>query len=154
MVLIIALVVFLLVRLLINHTAFGRNMYGLGGNREALFLGGRESGARGDGGLYRRGRSGGHRRRAVWRRAPLPDIPITASSGSSTPSLRRSSAGNSFSEGNGNILKTVLGVLFIQILKTGLNISGVSPQSQSFLLGLIVVAAISIDVLLKTRKEA
>lgn len=62
--------------------------------------------------------------------------------------------GNSFSEGNGNIFKTVLGVLFIQILRTGLNISGVSPQSQSFLLGLIVVAAISIDVFLKARKEA
>ena len=62
--------------------------------------------------------------------------------------------GNSFSEGRGNINKTVLGVLFIQILKTGLNISGVSPQAQSFLLGLIVVVAISTDVLIKLRKEA
>lgn len=153
MVLIIALVVFLLVRLLINHTAFGRNMYGLGGNREALFLGGVNP-VRAETVVFT----------VAGVLVGIAGVLFAARSASGHPDYGKQwefnaiaatiIGGNSFSEGNGNILKTVLGVLFIQILKTGLNISGVSPQSQSFLLGLIVVAAISIDVLLKTRKEA
>ena len=153
MVLIIALVAFLLVRLLINHTAFGRNMYGLGGNREALFLGGVNP-VRAETVVFT----------VAGVLVGIAGVLFAARSASGHPDYGKQwefnaiaatiIGGNSFSEGNGNILKTVLGVLFIQILKTGLNISGVSPQSQSFLLGLIVVAAISIDVLLKTRKEA
>lgn len=153
MVLIIAVVVFFLVRLLIYRTPFGRNMYGLGGNREALFLGGVDP-VRAEivtftmagvlvgiaGVLFAARSASGH-----------PDYGKQWEFNAIAATII---GGNSFSEGNGNIYKTVLGVLFIQILKTGLNISGVSPQSQAFLLGLIVVVAISIDVLLKARKEA
>lgn len=153
MVLIIAVIVFFLVRLLIYRTPFGRNMYGLGGNREALFLGGVDP-VRAEivtftmagvlvgiaGVLFAARSASGH-----------PDYGKQWEFNAIAATII---GGNSFSEGNGNIYKTVLGVLFIQILKTGLNISGVSPQSQAFLLGLIVVVAISIDVLLKARKEA
>lgn len=153
MVMIIALLVFLVVWLLVYRTAFGRNMYGLGGNREALFLGGVDP-VKAEiiiftvGGIL----------------VGMAGILFAARSASGHPDYGKQwefnaiaatiIGGNSFSEGNGNIFKTMLGVLFIQILKTGLNISGVSPQSQSFLLGLIVVVAISTDVLLKARKEA
>lgn len=152
MVLILAAAVFFLTKLLIDRTAFGRNMYGLGGNREALFL------------------SGVNTVRAeivVFTVAGIlvgvAGVIFAARSASGHPDYGKQwefnaiaatiIGGNSFSEGRGNITKTALGVLFIQILKTGLNVSGVSPQAQSFLLGLIVVAAISTDVLIKLRKE-
>lgn len=153
MVMIIALLAFLFAWVLIYRTSFGRNMYGLGGNREALFLGGVDPvkaeiivftiggvlvGIAGV--LFASRSAAGH-----------PDYGKQWEFNAIAATII---GGNSFSEGNGNIFKTVLGVLFIQILKTGLNISGVSPQSQSFLLGLIVVVAISLDVVLKTRKEA
>ena len=153
MVLIIAVIVFFLVRLLIYRTPFGRNMYGLGGNREALFLGGVDP-VRAEVVTFT----------MAGVLVGIAGVLFAARSASGHPDYGKQwefnaiaatiIGGNSFSEGNGNIYKTVLGVLFIQILKTGLNISGVSPQSQAFLLGLIVVVAISIDVLLKARKEA
>ena len=153
MVLIIAVIVFFLVRLLIYRTPFGRNMYGLGGNREALFLGGVDP-VRAEVVTFT----------MAGVLVGIAGVLFAARSASGHPDYGKQwefnaiaatiIGGNSFSEGNGNIYNTALGVLFIQILKTVLNISGVSPQSQAFLLGLIVVVAISIDVLLKARKEA
>lgn len=153
MVMILAILVFFLVWVLIYRTAFGRNMYGLGGNREALFLGGVNP-VKAEIMVFT----------AAGVLVGIAGVLFAARSASGHPDYGKQwefnaiaatiIGGNSFSEGNGNIFKTVMGVLFIQILKTGLNISGVSPQSQSFLMGVIVVAAISIDVLLKTRKEA
>lgn len=153
MVMILALLVFWLVWLLVYRTAFGRNMYGLGGNREALFLGGVDP-VKAEIMVFT----------VAGVLVGIAGVLFAARSASGHPDYGKQwefnaiaatiIGGNSFSEGNGNIFKTVMGVMFIQILKTGLNISGVSPQSQSFLMGVIVVAAISIDVLLKTRKEA
>lgn len=153
MVFLIALLVFLMMKLVIDRTAFGRNMYGLGGSREALYLSGVNT---------------VKAETVVFTMAGLlvgvAGVIFAARSASGHPDYGKQwefnavaatiIGGNSFSEGRGSISKTVLGVLFIQILKTGLNISGVSPQSQSFLLGLIVVAAISTDVYVKLRKEA
>lgn len=152
MVLIIAVAVFLLVKLLIDRTSFGRNMYGLGGNREALFLSGVNT-VKAETLVFT----------MVGVLAGVAGVIFAARSASGHPDYGKQwefnaiaatiIGGNSFSEGRGNIYKTALGVLFIQILKTGLNISGVSPQSQSFLLGLIVVVAISTDVMVKIKKE-
>ena len=153
MVLIIAVVVFFLVWVLIYRTSFGRNMYGLGGNREALFLGGVDP-VKAEVVVFT----------VVGILVGIAGVLFAARSGSGHPDYGKQwefnaiaatiIGGNSFSEGHGNIFKTVLGVLFIQILKTGLNLAGVSPQAQPFVLGFIVVAAISIDVLAKSRKEA
>ncbi len=147
----IALIVFFIIKFVIDKTSFGRNMYGLGGNREALFL------------------SGVNIKRAellifttAGLLAGIGGVIFAARSASGHPSYGAGwefdavaatiIGGNSFSEGKGNINKTVLGVLFVQILKNGLNISGVAPQSQSFLIGLVVVVAISADVLIQNRK--
>lgn len=153
MILIIAAAVFFCVWVMIYRTSFGRNMYGLGGNREALFLGGVNP-VRAEIVVFT----------VVGVLVGIAGVLFAARSGSGHPDYGKQwefnaiaatiIGGNSFSEGNGNIYKTVLGVLFIQILKTGLNLAGVSPQAQPFVLGLIVVAAISIDVLAKARKEA
>ena len=152
MVLIIALLVFLMVKTLIDRTAYGRNMYGLGGNREALFLSGVDT-KKAEITVFT----------VIGLLVGIAGVIFCARSASGHPDYGKQwefnaiaatiIGGNSFSEGRGNIYKTVLGVLFIQILKTGLNIAGVSPQAQSFLMGLIVVVAISTDVLVKMRKE-
>ncbi len=151
MVLIIAISVFFFAKLLIGKTSYGINMYGLGGNREALFL------------------SGVNIVKAetlvftfIGLLAGLSGVIFAARSASGHPSYgvgwefdsvaATIIGGNSFSEGKGNINKTVLGVFFIQILKNGLNISGVSPQIQSFLVGSVVVIAISADVMIKNRE--
>ncbi len=148
----IAVTVFVLVKLLIGKTSYGRNLYGLGGNREALFLSGvniklSETLVFVMAGLL----------------AGLGGVIFGARSASGHPSYgvgwefdavaATIIGGNSFSEGKGNINKTVMGVLFVQVLKNGLNISGVVPQAQSFLIGLIVVLAISADVLIQNRKQ-
>ena len=151
MVIVIAVGVFLIIKLSIGKTSFGRNIYGLGGNREALFL------------------SGVNIQKAeivifsvIGILAGLAGVLFAARSASGHPSYGAGwefdsvaatiIGGNSFSEGKGNINKTVFGVLFIQILKTGLNISGVAPQAQSLLIGMVVVIAISTDVLIQNKE--
>lgn len=153
MIFLIAIVVFILVKIIIDKSALGRNMYGLGGNREALFLSGVNP-VKAEIGIFT----------MIGILVGIAGVIFAARSASGHPDYGKQwefnaiaatiIGGNSFSEGRGNIFKTVLGVLFIQLLKTGLNISGVSPQSQAFLLGLIVVVAISTDVLVKHKKEA
>lgn len=150
-VVLLAACVFLALGLVIKKTSFGRNMYALGGNREALYL------------------SGVNVKWAeikiftvVGLLAGIAGVVFAARSASGHPSYGSGwefeaiaasvIGGNSFSEGKGGLSKTILGVLFIQILKTGLNISGVSPQLQSFLIGLIVVIAISLDVVIQDKK--
>lgn len=152
MVLIIAVLVFFMVKVLIDRTAYGRNMYGLGGNREVLFLSGVDT-KKAEITVFT----------VIGLLVGIAGVIFCARSASGHPDYGKQwefnaiaatiIGGNSFSEGRGNIYKTVLGVLFIQILKTGLNIAGVSPQAQSFLMGLIVVVAISTDVIVKLRKE-
>jgi len=145
-IILITLAIFLLVQYAMKRTAFGRNVYGLGGNREALFLAGINVdraqvwvfGASGllsgcAGLLFAARAASGHAGSGVgWEFDAIAATII---------------GGNSFTEGRGNILKTVLGVVFISLLRNGLNMSGVAPQVQSFLVGVIVVIAISIDVL-------
>jgi ribose transport system permease protein len=150
-VILITLGLFLLVQYFMRYTSFGRNVYGLGGNREALFL----SGVKIDpavvsvflvsglfagcaGVMFASRVASGHAGSGVgWEFDAIAATII---------------GGNSFTEGHGNILKTVLGVLFITLLKNGLNMSGVAPQIQSFLVGVIVVLAISIDVMSRKAK--
>jgi ribose transport system permease protein len=59
--------------------------------------------------------------------------------------------GTSFEKGNGGIGGTVLGVLLISVLRNGLNVIGVGAMWQPALIGLVIIAAIVFDVLLKQR---
>lgn len=149
-IIIIAMLVFAGVKYLTKYTAFGRNVYALGGNREALFL----SGVKVDWAEARvfvasgllagcagilfasRAASGAVNTGMGWEFDAVAATII---------------GGNSFSEGRGNVNLTILGVIFLSLLRNGLNMSGVAPQIQAFLVGVIVVVAISIDVLSKKR---
>jgi ribose/xylose/arabinose/galactoside ABC-type transport system permease subunit len=60
--------------------------------------------------------------------------------------------GTSFEKGNGTLGGTVLGVLLISVLRNGLNVIGVGAMWQPALIGLVIIAAIIFDVLLKQRR--
>ena len=59
--------------------------------------------------------------------------------------------GTSFEKGNGGIGGTVLGVILIAVLRNGLNVIGVGAMWQPALIGLVIIAAIVFDVLLKQK---
>ena len=59
--------------------------------------------------------------------------------------------GTSFEKGNGTLGGTVLGVLLISVLRNGLNVIGVGAMWQPALIGLVIIAAIIFDVVLKQR---
>ncbi len=59
--------------------------------------------------------------------------------------------GTSFEKGNGTLGGTVLGVLLISILRNGLNVIGIGAMWQPALIGLVIIAAIVFDVLLKRK---
>lgn len=151
-IIIISVSVFFCVLFIINKTFLGRNMYALGGNREALFLSGVNI-IRAETFVFT----------CVGALAGCAGLLLSARAASGHPATGMGwefdtvaatiIGGNSFKEGKGNLKLTLLGVLFIQMLRNGLNISGVAPQVQSFLVGVIVVLAISIDVLSKKKKE-
>lgn len=61
--------------------------------------------------------------------------------------------GTSFREGKGGIGGTILGVLLISTLKNGLNIARVPSLYQSAIIGIIILAAIIIDVMVRRRRN-
>lgn len=61
--------------------------------------------------------------------------------------------GTSFREGKGGIAGTILGVLLVSTLKNGLNIARVSSLYQSAIIGVIILAAIILDVLVRRRRN-
>lgn len=149
---VISLAVFAVMKYFTKFTSFGRNVYGLGGNREALFLSGvnvdiaeikvftASALLAGCAGILfaSRAASGYIGSGMGWEFDAIAATII---------------GGNSFSEGRGNINKTILGVLFIFVLRNGLNMAGINPHVQPFLVGVVVIFAISIDVLAKKGKS-
>lgn len=55
--------------------------------------------------------------------------------------------GASLAGGSGRISGTVIGVLIIGVLRNGLNLLGVSPFLQQVVIGLVIAAAVGVDVL-------
>lgn len=141
----IATVVFAFCWILMNYTAFGRNIVSLGGNSEALRGVGLNVGKASIsvymmcgflaaiGGLIVASRTGsGYSAAAMgWEFDAIGASII---------------GGTSFEEGNGSIGRTVIGVALISILRNGLNVVGVPNMYQYALIGAIVLTAIILDV--------
>jgi ribose transport system permease protein len=142
-----AALVFIMVWVVLNKTRFGTNIHGLGGNREALQLAGINpiicliktyafagfiAGIAGIITLSRIEAGTGWEFQAV---------AVTLLGGTS---LR---------EGKGGVTGTIFGVLLIQVIKNGLNIVGVQSIKQNAIIGSIVLMAIIIDAVVRTRSK-
>lgn len=149
---IIAAIVFLISWVLLYRTKFGAQVFGLGGNPEALTLGGINkiwsimrvfsySGLlAGITGLILASRieSGNPISGVGWEFDAVAATLI---------------GGTSFNEGKGGIGGTILGVLLLAIIRNALNVIGVSSMYQSALIGSMVLLAIIIDVYFNMRKD-
>ena len=62
--------------------------------------------------------------------------------------------GTALSGGRGSMLGTLLGVLFITLIGNGLVLLGVDPFIQDVVRGVIIVAAVLINILIGRRDPA
>lgn len=148
----VAVAVFVIVWVVLRKTKFGTNIYGLGGNREALALAGISpvkcliktyafaSMIAGIAGIITlcRVESG---------------QPIVANGWEFQAVAATLLGGTSLREGKGGVTGTIFGVLLIQIIKNGLNVVGVQSIYQNAIIGSIVLAAIIIDAVVRIRAK-
>lgn len=148
----IAVAVFAGSWILLYRTQFGTNIFGLGGNAEALSLAGVNTTKyyvktyafagllAGIAGLITacRVESGQPTVGSGWEFEAVAATIL---------------GGTSLNEGRGGIGGTVLGVLFLNMLRNGLNISGVSAMYQNAIIGIIVLGAIVMDALMRKGRS-
>jgi ribose transport system permease protein len=142
----IAIVVAVALALLLSRTSFGRNVIAAGGNAEAARLAGVRVGfirvttfalsglAAGLGGVLDAARLGS----------------VQASSGGAGLSFLVLAAivvgGTSIAGGDGSGWRTIAGVLFIALIGNGFDLKGINPNWQPVVLGVILLAAVAIDM--------
>jgi ribose transport system permease protein len=149
---IIVVVAYVVFSIFLNHTVLGRNIYAVGGNPATARLSGVNvkltlnmvytiSGFMcGFAGLLLAGRVDAVYPLAglAWETDAIAAVII---------------GGASFFGGKGNVLGTFCGVMIIAVLRNGLNLLGVSPDTQTLILGIVIILAVYVDVL-KTQREA
>ncbi len=62
--------------------------------------------------------------------------------------------GASFMGGVGNIWGTLIGAIMIAVIRNGLNLLGVSPDAQTIVIGLVIIGAVFVDVLRRRRRAS
>jgi len=149
----IALVILGAVMFLMRFTAFGRNVYSLGGNPEALRLSGASVSASlivtysvagllaGIAGILVASRTAsGH---------------IASGFGWDFDAIAATIiGGTSFEEGKGGVGFTILGVILIAVLRNGLNVAGVPNMYQFALMGTVVLGAIIFEIMVRRLSGA
>jgi ribose transport system permease protein len=135
---------FVVTYLLLYGTKFGRYTFAIGGNRRALILSG--SNAQ----LYQV---------LVYVYAGVltafASFIMTARMNAAHPTIGIGLefdaiaavilGGTSFEKGRGGIVGTLIGALAVGVLRNGLNLMGVSTEWQVAIVGLIIIAAVSLD---------
>jgi ribose transport system permease protein len=136
--------VFAVTYLLLYQTKFGRYTFAIGGNRRALILSGSNARA------YQV---------LVYVYAgvltALASFIMTARMNAAHPTIGIGLefdaiaavilGGTSFEKGRGGIVGTLIGALAVGVLRNGLNLMGVSTEWQVAIVGLIIIAAVSLD---------
>lgn len=148
----IALACFLLTWFMLRRTTFGSRITALGGNQEALTLAGSSVSANTIKAFVYCGFM-----------ASISGLLLTCRIESGNPlggngyEFNSVAAvllgGTSMREGRGGVGGTILGVLLIQVLKSGLNMVGISSIYQNALVGAVVLLAIVLDALVKRVQE-
>jgi ribose transport system permease protein len=142
-------VVFVLTWVLLYRTRFGRYVFALGGNRQALLLTGVRVRA------YQAG---------VYVFAGLltavASFIMTARMNAAHPTIGIGLefdaiaavvlGGTSFEGGRGGLIGTALGALAVGVLRNGLNLIGLSTEWQVAAVGLVIILAVGLDALRRT----
>ncbi len=148
----IAAAVFGITWILLYRTKFGTNIFGLGGNAEALTLSGINAAkcivktyayagfAAGIAGFVT----------ACRVESGQPIVGVGWEFDAVAATLL---GGTSLREGRGGITGTIFGVLLIKILQNGLNVAGVSTLYQNALIGFIVLVAIVLDSVIRRARQ-
>ncbi len=148
----IAAAMFVLTWVLLRYTKFGTNIRGLGGNQEALTLAGVNivksyiktyafaGFLAGIAGLLTacRVESG---------------QPVVGTGWEFEAVAATLLGGTSLREGRGGVTGTIAGVLMLIMLRNGLNVSGISAMYQNAIIGVMVMAAIVIDILVRRSRD-
>jgi ribose transport system permease protein len=149
---IIAAVVFVTCAYIMKKTRFGRYVYAIGGNEEATRLSGVDV---------------RFHKTAVYvlsgAMSALAAVLLTARLNSAQPiagmmyELDAIAAtvigGTSLMGGSGTVGGTLIGALIMGVLRNGLNLLGISSFLQQVVIGLVIVAAVLIDSLLKNPER-
>ena len=148
---VITAAVYLAARFVLSSTRFGRYVYAMGGNEEATRLSGvnvrlHKTLVYGVSGLT----------------SAIAAVLLTARLNSAQPiagimyELDAIAAtvigGTSLSGGEGGVGGTLIGALIMGVLRNGLNLLGVSSFLQQVVIGLVIVFAVLLDTVLKSRK--
>ncbi|MCK5585394.1 ABC transporter permease [Candidatus Bipolaricaulota bacterium] len=148
---VIVFVVFMILGyLVLTRTPYGRAVYAIGGNQEAARLSGIKvaryritnfilcSTLAGFAGIILASRT-----RSAW--------PAAATGWELDVISAVVIGGTSFFGGRGGMIGTLIGALFLGVLRNGANLIGVSPFYQQILIGTLVVAAVVIDRLRQSK---
>lgn len=152
-VIIIAAILSIVAHWVLAHTTYGRKVYAIGGNAETAKFAGIN---------------------VAWITATcymisgvvaaMSGILTAARMGSGQPSIGEGTemtvitaviiGGTSLNGGAGTILGTVLGALLMNVLQSGMNLVGVSPYWQKFVMGVIIIAAVGADMYQRNKRRA
>jgi ribose transport system permease protein len=148
---VITAAVYVAARFVLSSTRFGRYVYAMGGNEEATRLSGvnvrlHKTLVYGVSGLT----------------SAIAAVLLTARLNSAQPiagimyELDAIAAtvigGTSLAGGEGGVAGTLIGALIMGVLRNGLNLLGVSSFLQQVVIGLVIVFAVLLDTVLKSRK--
>lgn len=136
--------VFAVTWILLYQTKFGRYVFAIGGNREALKLGGVRVG------VYH---IGVYVYAAVL--TALASFIMTARMNAAHPTIGVGLefdaiaavilGGTSFEKGNGGIAGTIIGAMAVGVLRNGLNLLGVGTEWQVAIVGVVIISAVALD---------
>jgi ribose transport system permease protein len=146
------LALYLLAYLVLTRTVFGRYMYAIGGNEEATALAGVKVR------LWKTvvyaisGLSAGVC--AVLLVARLNSAQPIAGIGYELDAIAAVViGGTSLLGGSGSVIGTLIGALIMSVLRNGLNLLGVSSYLQQVAIGVVIIAAVLIDMALRRRVQ-
>lgn len=142
--------VYIILFVIINKTVFGRHMYSIGGNREAAKYAGVNT---------KRVRIKVFIISGIM--AALAGVILAARLYSGQPAVGEGFerdaiaasvlGGTSFNGGIGTLSGTIIGVLIIGVLNNGMNLLGISSYWQFVVKGCVILGAVYIDYIKKTR---
>jgi ribose transport system permease protein len=142
----VMLAMFALFGFILRHTVFGRDVYAIGGNREASRLAGIPVNARLNAVYALSGALAGLAAVLLAGRmnAGFPLAGVGAELDSIAAVII---GGASFFGGVGNVSGTLIGALIIAVLRNGLNLLNVSAHWQMVVIGVVIIWAVWVDVL-------